>query len=468
MADKKKIAVIGGGPGGYVAAIRAAQIGADVILVEKGNLGGTCLNAGCIPTKTLLHAAKLYQKLKHSADLGLEIEGVRLNWLKLLEHKRQVVSRLVGGVTHLLISNGVQLINGTGRLVTPRKVEVIKNDGAAIQLDVDAVILATGSRSLPPPIKGRDLPGVISSDDLLDAQELPESIVIIGGGVIGVEFGTFLACMGVRASIVEMLPEILPATDREVAGVVKKGLTGLGVAVYTSAGVSEIRVKDGGMEAVVATKEGVKILSADRVLIAVGRAPVTDGLNLEGVGVSIKNGAVTVNEFMETSVPNVYAIGDMVGGLMLAHKASAEGMVAAQNAVLGNRERMRYKAIPSCIYGLPEAASVGMTEDEAKKQGITVNVGKFPLAGNGKSVIEGDVSGFIKVVADTRYNEVLGVHMVGPGVTDMIGEGALTINLEATVDEITGTIHPHPTVCEAFVEAALAVTGNSIHWPKMK
>lgn len=468
MAVKKKVAVIGGGPGGYVAAIRAAQLGSEVTLVEKGDLGGTCLNVGCIPTKTLLHAAKLYQTVKHSADIGLEITGVQLNWQKVMDHKRKVVARLKGGVSQLLKSNGVRLLGGTGRLITSRKVEVINDDGGALQLDVDAVILATGSRSLPLPIKGCDLPGVITSDNLLDAQKLPESIVIIGGGVIGVELGTLLGCMGVRTSIVELLPEILPVTDREVAGVIKKGFLDLDLSVYTSAGVSQIRRKGDCLEVIVATKEGEKMLGADQVLIAAGRVPVTDGLNLDGIGINTKKGAITVNEYMETSVSKVYAVGDVTGGLMLAHKASAEGVIAAENAVLGNRARTRYQSVPSCIYGLPEAASVGLTEDEAKERGLAVKVGRFSFAGNSKALIEGDSSGFIKVVADPMYNQVLGVHMVGPGVTEMIGECALAINLEATVDEITGTIHPHPTVNEALVEAALAVTGNSIHWPKMR
>lgn len=460
---KKRVLVVGGGPGGYVAAIRAAQLGASVTVVERKRPGGTCLNVGCIPTKVLLHAAELYTAIRQEGPtIGIYADNPRFDWGAILKRKQEVVDYMVEGVVGLLKANGVTLVEGTARLAGPRTVEV---DGRRI--DADAVIVASGSEPSLPPVPGLDLPGILTSDGALSLESLPRSIAIAGGGVIGVEFASVFAAFGVEVTVVEMLPQILPNVDAEIAGILRKSLEARGVAFHTGARLGSVSRDGNGYSLEIGSGGGALRLFAERVLVATGRRPVTRGLGLEEIGVEVQRGRVVTNARMETRVPGVYAVGDCTSPIMLAHVAEREGEVAAENIMLedGHKVHMDYKTVPSAIYTSPAVASVGLSEEEAVRRGHRVRVGRFPLAGNGKSIITGDAAGMVKIVSDERYDEVLGVHMAGGPATDMIAEGGLALRLEATLEELVSTIHPHPTVSEAFPEAAMATWGQAIHFP---
>ncbi|MGI6605246.1 MAG: dihydrolipoyl dehydrogenase [Firmicutes bacterium] len=462
-----RIIVIGGGPGGYVAALRAAQLGAEVTLVEKKALGGTCLNVGCIPTKALLHTADLFRTAQRAATIGLKVEGLRVDWPTLQQRRANVVRRLVSGVDLLLKQAGCQVINGTARLQDKRSVTVTLADGSEQVLAADKIILATGSEPVRLPLPGFDLPEVILSDAALSLDKVPESMLIMGGGVIGVELASLYQNLGTRCIIVEVLPQILPNLDKELAQAVHTHLARLGIKIHTGAKVKSCVPADQGVTVAVTAQEGELSFNVSCVLAAVGRRPATAGLNLEAAGVATEQGRITVNDQLETSVPGIYAVGDAIGGIMLAHVASAEGTVAAENA-MGQGKKIDYKTVPSCIYTQPEAASVGLSEEEALKAGYKVKIGRFPLAANGKALIEGDRGGFVKIVANERYSEVLGVQIFGPRATDLISEAALALRLEATLDELATTIHPHPSISEAIAEAALAANNMALHIPQRR
>lgn len=458
---KKRIVIIGGGPGGYVAAIRAAQMGASVTLVEQRRTGGTCLNVGCMPTKVFLHAAELYRSMQEEASVnGIFAEDIRFDWSKVLARKTEVVNHLVEGVEGLLQANGVEQISGRARLTGPRAVDV---EGRS--LTADSVIVATGSAPAIPPVPGLDDEGIMTSDQALSLPQLPQSLLILGGGVIGVELASIFATFGVAVTVVEMLPEILPNVDAEIAGLLRSDLTERGVKFYTGAKVKSVARSSSGYEMEVDSLP--ERLFAEKILVAAGRRPCASGLGLEEVGAEVVRGRLVVNPLMETRVKGVYGIGDCTGGIMLAHVASREGEVAVENIMApeGCKVRMDYKTVPSAIYTKPAVASVGLSEADALRQGHRVRVGRFPLAGNGKSVITGDASGMAKIVADERYGEILGVHLIGGPATDMIAEAGVALRLEATLDEVLTTIHAHPTVSEAVAEAAMAALGRAIHFP---
>jgi dihydrolipoamide dehydrogenase len=463
----KRVVVIGGGPGGYVAAIRAAQLGAAVTVIEKNRLGGTCLNVGCVPTKVLLHSAELYAAMKNEGpNIGVFADNLRFDWAVVEQRKQSVVDHLVMGVEGLLKSNGIECVYGEGRLTAPTTVEVTMEDGSRA-IEADAVILAAGSEPSIPPIPGLDLsdPDVITSDGALSLDALPKGIAIAGGGVIGVEFASVFASFGVSVVVVEMLPQILPNLDGEAAEILRRSLESKGVAFHTGARLENVARSGSTLALDVAAASRPVKLTVDKLLVATGRRPRTRELGLESVGVEVLRGRVVVNDRMETSVPSVYAIGDCASPMMLAHVASREGEVAAEN-IMGHPSAMDYKTVPSAIYTSPAVASVGLSEEAAVKTGVKVRVGRFPLAANGKSVLSGDAGGMIKIVSEDRYGEVLGVHIVGGPATDMIGEGGLALRLEATLEEIVSTVHGHPTVSEAIGEAALASWGRAIHLPK--
>jgi dihydrolipoamide dehydrogenase len=462
-----KVVVIGGGPGGYVAALRASQLGAQVTLVEKQALGGTCLNVGCIPTKALLHTTELYRAVQGGAEIGLKAEGLAVDWPALQARRAAVVKRLVTGVGLLLKQAGCRVIAGTARLADSRTVAVALPDGGEARITADRIILAAGSEPVRLPLPGFDLPDVILSDDALALPEVPESLLIMGGGVIGVELASVYQALGTKCIIIEMLPQILPTLDAELVNGVRAHLTRLGVEIHTGAKVESCAPAPEGVTVQVAAPAGPLSFTVKKVLAAVGRRPATRDLGLEAAGVAAERGRITVNEYLETSVPGIYAAGDAIGGTMLAHVAFAEGTVAAENA-LGAARKIDYKTVPSCIYTQPEAASVGLTEEQAKEAGYKVKVGRFPLAANGKALIEGDEGGFLKIVANERYGEVLGVQILGPRATDLIGEAALALRLEATLDELASTVHPHPTVSEAYAEAALAADNLALHIPRRR
>lgn len=459
---RKRIVIIGGGPGGYVAAIRGAQLGAEVHLVESDSLGGTCLNVGCIPTKTLLHTAELYRSVKNGAKTGLVAEGLRVDWPTLMKRKESVVNRLVQGVATLLKANKVAVYKGRAVLQDERTVKI---EAATPQkLSADAIILAVGSVPVKIPIPGAELPNVLDSTDALNLPGIPSSLVIIGGGVIGTEFAALYNSLGTKVTVVEMLPEILTAVDGQIASVIKKDLNSRGVDFLTGARLAEIRDTKKGLIAKVQTRQNPLEINGEYILIAVGRKPNTENLGLESIGVKTERGAILINEHFETNVPGIYAIGDCNAQTMLAHAASAQGIAAVEH-IMGHRSFYNRKIIPYCIYTSPEVAGVGLTEEQARLQGLSYRTGIFPLAGNGKSIIEDCENGLVKIIADTKYKEVLGVHIVGPRATDLIAEGAMAISLEATVEELIATIHAHPTISEALAEAAHAVVGNPIHWP---
>ena len=459
----KKIIIVGGGPGGYVAAIRAAQLGAKVHLVEKTNLGGTCLNVGCIPTKALLHTAELYHAVKHGERIGLKGESVELDWQALIKRKESVVRRLVGGVGGLLKANGVTVHKGVAELTGGLGVKVT---GALNEmLQGDAVILSTGSIPIQIPFPGADLPGVIDSTGALSLSKCPESILIVGGGYIGIEFAALFASLGSKVTVIELLPEILPGIDKELAIALKASLEKDGVLFMNGAKLESVSQSASGLTAkVMAGIEG-KELTAENILVAVGRRSYTDNLGLEAAGVKAERGKIAVDCSYETNVPGIYAIGDCNGLIMLAHAASHQGIAVVEKVMGHNSPETAHPIVPSCIYTRPEIASVGINEERAKEQGIEYKKGVFSLAGNGKAMIEEGEAGFIKILAGSKHGEILGVHMIGPRVTEMIGEATLAMRLEATVDELISTIHAHPTVNEAMGEAAMAVVGQAIHWP---
>jgi len=467
MENKRSVIVIGGGPGGYVAAIRAAQLGARVTVVEKNKLGGTCLNVGCIPTKVLLHTVELYNQLKEAQSFGLKVEKFEVDWKALMNRKEAVVNQLVNGVRGLLLSNRVKIIKGTASFVSPKEVMVELNNGEKENLKADAFIIATGSVPFIPPIEGIDLQGVIASTRALSLKEVPKTMVIIGGGVIGVEFATVYSSLGCDVTIIEMMPQILPNMDEEMVAILRSILVKKGIKIHTGAKLSSLEESQNGLKVHVGLKGEKLDFEAEKVLVSVGRRAYTEDLNLKGIGVKIERNTVVVNSRLQTNIDNVYAIGDCTGGNMLAHVASSQGVVAAEN-IMGQETTMDYKTTPGCIYTQPEMASVGLTEKQARGKGYDVKVGKFPLMANGKSLIMNDTEGMIKVVADKKYDEILGVQILGPRATDLIVEGALALGLEATLEEIITTIHAHPTVGEAMLEAALAADNIALHIPNKK
>jgi dihydrolipoamide dehydrogenase len=456
------VVVIGGGPGGYEAAIRASQLDMKAALIEKRHVGGTCLNAGCIPTKALLHAAEIYEGIKASAALGIAVDGVRVDTKKVYERKNAVVARLRQGVEYLLSNNKVDLYRGEGSFMDSHTL-AIAGSGAAVVKGKN-VIVATGSEVAVPPIPGADGPLVWTSDDILDLDEWPASLVIIGGGVIGVEFANIFNDFGVPVTILELAEQLLPGIDPEISASLRRLLTRRGVAVYTQARVQAIRgenVKQCSFE----YQGQVREIEAGAVLIAAGRRPHTTNLNLDRIGVKSEGGFITVDRRMKTGVNGVYAIGDVIGGIQLAHVASAEGFCAI-DSITGRQCRINFDIVPSCIYTRPEIACVGLTGQQAAERGRRVKVGRFPLMANGKAVIMEETAGLVKLVSDERTGEILGAQIMAPRATDMIGEIVAAMNAESTIEELGLAIHPHPTLCEAIMEAAHDVEGLSINKPR--
>ncbi|MDD7362627.1 MAG: dihydrolipoyl dehydrogenase [Peptoniphilus sp.] len=462
----KKVVVVGGGPGGYVAAIRAAQLGAQVTLIEKNKLGGTCLNIGCIPTKSLLHTAGLFSDLKtRGSEIGVAAEGLRVDYARMMAHKDAVVDQLVRGVEGLLRHNKVELVRGEAKFTGEGKMAYKDDKGRSNPVDADAVILATGSVNSMPPISGlKDNSACIDSTGALSLDELPKSMVIIGAGVIGMEMACVYGALGTKVTVVEALDHVLPMLDGSIAEVGVAHMKDEGIDVELNCPVQSVE-KDGEGAVVVCKRDGEELtFKGEKVLVAVGRKANTGSLNLSRSGLSYnKKGEIRVNEKMETGIEGIYAIGDCVQGYAkLAHTASAMGEVAAEN-IMGEASVYDESSNPTAVYMEPEAVSVGITEEEAEAKGIAYKVGSFPMAANGRALILNGGEGLVKLIVGSDYGEILGMHIIGPHATDLIAEGALAIKLEATVDEIVGTIHGHPTVSEAVREAALNAVGRSIH-----
>ncbi len=462
--EERDIVVIGGGPAGYVAAIRAAQLGGKVTVIENDKLGGTCLNRGCIPSKSLLHSVELYQTMKNAEQFGIKATEVSFDLAKMQSRKSRTVATLVGGVQSLLNGNKVEVIKGRATLTPSREVEVDTGQGEKQTIRSKKILLATGAKPIKLPIPGADSPkGIIDAESILDLDYVPRSLLMIGGGVIGVEMATILAKLGGKITIVEMLPHILPAEDAELTTVLAHALKEDGVQLYEGAKVTSIEDSAGGKTATISTAEGEQKVKTEIVAIGVGYIPNVDGLGLDQAGVAAGKGGIQVNERMETSAPNIYAAGDAIGGIMLAYVAMEEGTVAAENA-LGKNSTIDYQAVPRCTFTLPELASVGLTKEEATAQGYQVQVGKFPFSANSMATILGERQGLIKIIAEQKYGQILGVHIAGPRATDLIAEAALAMKMDATPQEIVATVHAHPTLSEALREAALDVSGETIHF----
>ncbi|GER83356.1 dihydrolipoyl dehydrogenase [Thermogemmatispora aurantia] len=460
------VVVIGAGPGGYVAAIRAAQLGARVAIVEKQYLGGTCLNVGCIPSKAMLHVAESLHRLESLAELGITLpQPPTFDMRRAMTFKDKVVKRMTNGVGTLLKGNNVTIYEGLGSVEANRTVTVTKSDGSHEQFSAEKVILANGSVPLMPPFPGIDGHNVINSDTCWNLTEVPESVVCVGGGVIGVELACMFQALGSRVTIVEMLPDILAPVDEEVRRLLVRILSRRGITIATGARVEAIE-DDGEQKKVIARGEqGEQVFHGAYVLVAVSRRPNTSGLEqLFEQGLDHDRGRVRVNEQMETNLPGIYAIGDLVHGAGLAHVASMEGEVAAENA-LGHASRMDYSVVPNPIYTFPEVAFVGLTEAQAREQyGQEVRVERFPWSAIGKAVAIGETDGFTKVILG-KYNEILGAHIIGPDATNLISEYSVAMRGELTGDEIIETIHPHPSLSEGLREAILAAEGRPLHIP---
>ena len=455
--------VIGAGPGGYVAGIRLGQLKKKAIVVEKDKPGGICLNVGCIPSKALINASKYYDKIKnHGAEMGLYADNVRVDMGKMQSWKGEVVSKLTGGVKILLKANGCDYRTGTAKLVSRNTVEVTDAAGAVTTIQADNIIIATGSRPIEIPGFKFDGKRIVDSTGALDFTSVPERFIVVGGGYIGLEIGTLYAKLGSKVTVVEALPTILAGNDPEIIQVVSRKLKKLGVEVMTGA-KAKSWTEASGRAAVTLEVGGRDVtLEADKVLVAVGRRPNSEGLGLEQVGVKIEKGFVPVDKHLRTNVPGIYAIGDVAGQPMLAHKASKEAEVAAE-IIAGHRAEFDVRCIPAVIFTDPEVASAGITAEEAEKRGRKIKVGKFPVVALGRAIANADTDGFVKVVIDAQTKEVLGIHVVGNGASDIIAEAALAIEMGALAEDIALTIHAHPTLPEAIMEAAKASLGEAIH-----
>lgn len=458
--DEFDVVVIGGGPAGYVAAIRAAQVGGKVAVIEKSELGGTCLNRGCIPTKTFLKNTEIIEGIEMSAKRGivLESEKFTVNIPKVVSLKNEIVKTLTNGVQGLLKSNSVKIFKGVGKIDKDKNVVV---NGEKV-LKTDKIILAGGSKVGTVNIPGIESKKVLTSDDILDLQELPKSLVVIGGGVVGVELGQAYLSFGTEVTVVEMMDRIIPGVDREASETLRKALEKKGMKILTSAKINEI--VDNGDKLIIKV-EGKEDIIAEKALLSIGRVPDLEALG--EIDLEMERGKVKVDKFMETSVKGIYAPGDINGIKMLAHAAYRMGEVAAENAILGNHKETKLATTPAAIYTIPEVAMVGLTEEQAKEK-YDINVGKFAFVGNGRALASGDTTGFIKVIADKKYGEILGVHIVGQSAAEIINEAASLMEMEITVDEVLKTIHGHPTFSEAFYEACADVLGEAIHLPKKK
>lgn len=455
------VVVIGGGPAGYVAAIRAAQLGAKVAIVEKGTFGGTCLNVGCIPTKAYLKNAEIIENIENAASRGIMLESTKftVDMDKVMSFKNSVVKKLTSGVEGLLKSNGVDIYRGVGKI--NRNKNVVVNDKQILK--ADKVILAGGSKVNRINIPGIESPKVFTSDDILFTTEVPETLAVIGGGVVGIELGQSFASFGSKVVVIEAMDRIIPMIDHEASDLLTQTLRKKGMEIITSARITEIVDKDNRLEIKI---DGHDSVFADKALLAIGRIPDTEGIG--EVQFEMDRGKIKVDKYMETSVKGIYAPGDVNGLWMLAHTAFRMGEVAAENAVKGNHREANLHSAPSVVYTLPEVAMVGLTEEKAREKYGDVRVGKFQFVANGRALASGDTTGFVKVIADNRYGEILGVHIIGPMAAEIINQASLIVEMEITVDEVVKTIYGHPTYSEALFEACADALGEAIHIPKKK
>ena len=458
------IIVIGSGPGGYVTAIRASQLGLKTAIVEKESLGGVCLNWGCIPTKALLKSANVYEYLQHAADYGITVKDSSADFSAIIDRSRGVANGMSNGIQFLMKKNKIDVIQGTGAVKAGKKVAVTDKDGKVTEYTADkGVIIATGARSRQLPNIPQDGKKVIGYREAMTLPSMPKRLVVVGSGAIGVEFAYFYKTLGTEVTIVEFMPNIVPVEDEEVSKQMEKSFKKSGVKIMTNASVESVDTSGKGCVVTVKTAKGEEKIECDVVLSAVGIETNLDGIGLEEVGIATDKGKVLVNEYYQTNIPGYYAIGDIVPGPALAHVASAEGIICVEKIAGHNPEALDYGNIPGCTYASPEIASVGITEKAAKEAGLDIKVGKFPFSASGKASAAGAKDGFVKLIFDAKYGELLGAHMIGANVTEMIAEIVVARKLEVTGEALIKTVHPHPTMSEAVMEAAAAAYGEVIH-----
>lgn len=463
MAEKFDVIVIGGGPGGYVAAIRASQLGKKVALVEANHLGGICLNWGCIPTKALLRVSELYHTMQHAADFGLSAENISFDIKKIVERSRGVAAQLSGGIGHLMKKNKIEVFDGFGSLNGKGKIKVTKDGAKTADLEANNIILATGARARRMPGVEYDGKTILTYKEAMIPETMPESLLVIGSGAIGTEFASFYADLGVKVTLAEAAPRILPVEDEEISGIAHKTFTARGMDVRTGATVENLRTEGGKVHADITEGDKKEALTFDRAIVAIGIVPNIEDLGLDGTGVSLEKGFIEVDEYLHTGEDGVYAIGDVTPGPWLAHKASHEGVIAAEHIAGGKPHPMKRANIPGCTYCRPQIASVGLTEAKAKEAGKNIKVGRFPYIGNGKAIAMGETEGLIKTIFDADSGELLGAHMIGAEVTEMISAYLVGKSGELTEEDFMHTVFPHPTMSEMLHESALSAYGKALH-----
>ncbi len=457
------VIVVGSGPGGYVTAIRASQLGLKTAIVEKENLGGVCLNWGCIPTKALLKSAQVFEYIKHASDYGITVKDAEHDFSAVVKRSRNVAEGMSNGIAFLMKKNKIEVINGYGKVKPGKKIDVTDADGKVTEYSANNIILATGARSRVLPSLPQDGKKVIGYREALTMAEQPKKMVIVGSGAIGVEFAYFYATMGTEVTVVEYMPTVVPVEDADISKQLQRSLKKAGIKIITNASVDKVDTSGEGCVATINGKKGEQTIECDVVLSAVGITPNIENIGLEEVGIATDKGRVLVNDFYQTNIPGYYAIGDIVPGQALAHVASAEGIICVEKIAGQSPEALDYNNIPGCTYCSPEIASVGYTEAAAKEAGYEIKVGKFPFSASGKASAAGHKDGFVKVIFDAKYGEWLGCHMIGANVTEMIAEAVVARKLETTGHEILKSVHPHPTMSEAVMEAVADAYGEVIH-----
>ena len=472
---EKDIVIIGGGPGGYTAAIRAAQQGADVLLIEAENLGGTCLNKGCIPTKALYQNARMIHGLNRTEEFGIRLAGFTVDFGEMMRRKQGITDRLKEGIAQLVKANSIEMMFGKASLAEGKTVRVIDSNGSENIIHAGNIIIATGSVPLKAPIAGIDLPGVMTSDEILSIGKIPNSLAIIGGGVIGIEFAGIFNALGTQVAVIEFLPRILANMDGEISKKLTMTMKKKGIGIETDTEVLEILKEGDAFRIVTEGKKSRSALCADAVLAAVGRAPNVEGLGLEALGIQYDRKGIGVDETYQTNILGIYAVGDAIGGQMLAHVAAEEGISAVDHIMgrkshaAGRNSSVNYDAVPGCVFTFPEIAAVGMSEEDAKAKGIDYTASKFLFGANGKALTMGEEEGFVKVLAETGTKRIIGVHIMGPHASDLIHEAVLAVEKKMTAEAVSEAIHAHPTLSEAFMEAALGIDNKAIHLlPKRK
>jgi dihydrolipoamide dehydrogenase len=460
-----KVVIIGGGPAGYIAALRVAQLGGQAVLVEYDSLGGTCLNRGCIPTKAMLKSAHIFNDVKTASEFGVLVGAPTVDYGKVLARKNTIVKQLQGGVASLLKAAGVENIKGRARFVTANIVEVTLDGGGICQLEADRFIIATGSVPSTPPVDGLANCGAMTSDKIFDLPALPESILILGGGVIGVEFATVFNAFGSSVTVVEMADRLIPGIDADISRELQRFLKAAGVNVLIShRAEAAAKMPEGYTLNVSSADGGQQVLAAEQMLVCVGRQANTNGLGLENIGVAMERGNICADAQMRTNIPHIFAAGDVTGGVQLAHVASREGEIAAETA-MGHTDAGPVGVYPNCIFTFPEIGSAGLTEQQAAANGYSIKIGRFPFAANGKAMVERGMAGFVKVVADAATDRLLGLHIIGPQATTMLGEGVIAIQNGLTLAQFAEAIRPHPTLNEVLAEAALQAENRAFHVP---